>query len=218
MLTAPISSNTNFPAPLGVLLFLAALAGALFGSAAAAIAWFARKPKFARASLLSVAFASVSYFALLSGFSFASHSRVLARNRKKYFCEIDCHLAYSVLTVEKEPAAGASRYVVTIRTRFDETTISPSRPKDAPLTPSPRTVYLVDASGHRYLPVAVQGMPLLTALTPGEFYETQVGFDVPPEAKADDLRLLITTTPAWPDRLLIGDENSVLHAKTYFAL
>jgi hypothetical protein len=45
-----------------------------------------------------------------------------------------------------------------------------------------------------------------------------VGFDVPPEAKADDLRLLITTTPAWPDRLLIGDENSVLHAKTYFAL
>jgi hypothetical protein len=32
------------------------------------------------------------------------------------------------------------------------------------------------------------------------------------------LRLLINTIPRWPDRLVIGDENSWLHKKTYFAL
>ncbi|MGO8796312.1 MAG: hypothetical protein ACLQLC_15940 [Candidatus Sulfotelmatobacter sp.] len=218
MLTAQMASNVNFPAALGILTFLAAFAGAFLALASAGIAWFERRPKFVRGCFVLVVGGGVCYFALLFGFSLVSSSHVLGRNQEKYFCEIDCHLAYSVLDVRSEPAAGAEHYVVTIRTRFDESTISPSRPKDAPLTPSPRTVCLVDASGHQYLPVAVQGTPLLTALTPGESYDTRVGFDLPPQVKAQNLRLLITTTPAWPDLVVIGDENSWLHGKTYFAL
>ena len=212
----PPSSNMNFPAPLAVMAFLGAAAGVFLALAAAAIAWFARKQKFARTCLLTVASGAAIYIALLLGFSLASHPQVLTRSQEKYFCEIDCHLAYSLRDVKTEPASGSTRYLVTIRTRFDETTTSPSRPKDAPLTPSPRTVLLLDAAGHEYLPVATEGTPLFTPLKPSGSYTTQLAFDVPPDAKS--LRLLITTTPAWPDRIVIGDENSLLHHKTYFAL
>ncbi len=214
-----ISSNMNFPAPLAVMAFLAAAAGVVLALAAAAIAWFARKPKLARACLLTVSAGAIVYAALLIGFSLASRPQVLTRTQEKYFCEIDCHLAYSLLDVKTEPAAGATHYVVTIRTRFDETTTSPTRPKDAPLTPSPRTVLLIDdSSHHQYPPVAVEGTPLLTPLKPSDFYTTQLAFDVPPTSSTKTLRLLITTTPAWPDLVVIGDENSLLHHKTYFAL
>jgi hypothetical protein len=218
MWTPNIGSNMNFPAPLAVMAFLAAAAGIFLALAVAAIAWFARKPKFARLCLLTVSAGAAVYVGLLLGFSIASHPRVLARNQEKYFCEIDCHLAYSLLDVKTEPSAGATHYVVTIRTRFDETTTSPKRPKDIPLTPSPRTVLLIDANGHQYQPTATEGTPLLTPLKPSDSYTTQLAFEVPPNANIKDLRLLITTTPAWPDRVVIGDENSLLHHKTYFAL
>jgi len=206
----------NFPAPLAVMAFLAAIAGLFLALASAAIAWFARKPKLARACLLFVSAGAAIYAALLLGFSLASHTHILTRSQEKYFCEIDCHLAYSLLDVNTEPSAGSTHYLVTIRTRFDETTTSPTRPKDVPLTPSPRIVFLVDASGHHYHPIATQGTPLLTPLKPSDSYTTQLAFDVPRDTK--NLRLLITTTPAWPDLIVIGDENSLLHHKTYFAL
>jgi hypothetical protein len=214
-----ISSNMNFPAPLAVMAFLAAAAGVVLALAAAAIAWFARKPKLARACLLTVSAGAALYAALLFGFSLASRPQILTRTQEKYFCEIDCHLAYSVLDVKTEPAAGATHYVVTVRTRFDETTTSPTRPKDAPLTPSPRTVLLIDdSSHHEYRPVAVEGTPLETPLKPSDSYTTQLASEVPPTANPKNLRLLITSTPGWPDLVVIGDENSLLHHKTYFAL
>ena len=219
MWTPHISSNMNFPAPLAVMAFLAAAGGLFLALAAAAIAWFARKPKLARACLLVVSAGAAVYAGLVYGFSLASRPHILARSQEKYFCEIDCHLAYSLLDVKTEPAAGATHYVVTIRTRFDETTTSPTRPKEVPLTPSPRTVLLVDeSSGRKYPPVAMQGTPLQTPLKPSDSYTTQLAFEVPPNTNAKSLRLLITTTPAWPDRVVIGDENSLLHHKTYFAL
>ncbi len=213
-----IGSNMNFPAPLAVMAFLAAAAGVFLALAAAAIAWFARKPKFARLCLLTVSAGAALYAGLLFGFSLASRPHILTHNQEKYFCEIDCHLAYSLLDVKTEPSAGATHYLVTIRTRFDETTTSPSRPKDALLTPSPRTVFLVDANGHQYQPTASEGTPLQTPLKPSDSYTTQLAFEVPPDANIKDLRLLIITTPGWPDRVVIGDENSFLHHKTYFAL
>jgi hypothetical protein len=213
MSTAQIATNMNFPAPLAVFGFLAACAGLFFVLGSALIFWFARKPKFARLAVLVTAAGAVVYFALLFGFSAASRTTLLARGQEKYFCEIDCHLAYSVVDVKTETSG---RYVITLRTRFDETTISPSRPKDAPLTPSPRDVRLLDDAGSNCTPVSIQGTPLRTPLKPGDSYTTQLEFDVPKDATG--LRLLLNTTPAWPDHLVIGDENSWLHRKAYFAL
>jgi len=67
----------NFPAPLAVLAFLAAAAGLFLALAAAAIAWFARKPKFARACLLVLSAGATLYLGLLLGFSLASRTHVL---------------------------------------------------------------------------------------------------------------------------------------------
>ena len=56
----------------------------------------------------------------------------------------------------------------------------------------------------------------MTPLRPAESYTTELEFSVPKDASG--LRLLLNTTPAWPDHLVIGDENSWGHKKTYFAL
>ncbi len=213
MWNAHIASNMNFPAPLAVLGFLAAIGGLFLAIASALIFWFARKPKFARLTAIVTGACAVIYVALLLSFSAASHETALAHGQEKYFCEIDCHLAYSVLDAKTQPDG---HLVVTLRTRFDETTTSPSRPKDAPLTPSPREARLIDNAGHEYAPVATAGTPLLTLLKPADSYTTQLEFNLPKDATG--LRLLINTIPQWPDRIVIGDENSLLHKKTYFAL
>ena len=208
-----IASNMNFPAPLAVLGFLAAIGGLFLAVAAALIFWFARKPKFARITAIVAGAAAIIYLALLLSFSAASHETALAHGQEKYFCEIDCHLAYSVLDAHTQPDG---HLVVTLRTRFDEKTTSPNRPKDAPLTPSPREARLIDSAGREYAPASTAGTPLLTPLKPADSYTTQLEFNLPKDATG--LRLLINTIPQWPDRIVIGDENSLLHKKTYFAL
>ena len=210
------ASNMNFPAPLGVVGFLAASIGLFVAIAAVLIFWFARKPKLARLTALVIATGAVVYFGLLLGVSATSQETLLARGQEKYFCEIDCHLAYAVLEVKAKSEPGLSDYIVTLRTRFDETTTSPDRPKDAPLTPSPREAQLIDESGYQYPVVSTTGASLMTPLTPAASYTTLLEFKVPMNARG--LRLLIETTPAWPDHFVIGDENSLGHKKTYFAL
>ncbi len=215
-MSAAFASNINFPAALGALGFLGACAGLLVGIVAAVIFWLAHKPKFARIVGLAAGVGAVVYVALLVGFSLGSRETTLAHGQEKYFCEIDCHLAYSVTDVRTQAEGASNDYVVTLRTRFDETTTSPSRPKDAPLTPSPREVWVVDAAGREYPPAANAGASLMTPLRPAESYTTQFEFRIPKDAGG--LRLLVRTTPAWPDHLVVGDENSWMHKRTYFAL
>jgi hypothetical protein len=214
--TPHIASNMNFPAPVAIMCFLAACGGLFLAVAAVFIAWFARKPRFARAVLRLTAVGTAIYFALLFGFSLASRAHTLARGEEKYFCEIDCHLAYSVTDIQAQSEVASTRYTVTIRTHFDETTTSSHRPKDEPLTPSPRLAYLIDDTGHQYSSVSIAGTPLLTPLKPADSYTTSLVFEVP--STGTGLRLLINTEPSWPDHFIIGDENSWLHKKTYFAL
>jgi hypothetical protein len=209
-------SNMNFPAPLAIVGFLAAAGGLFLALGAVLIFWFARKPKFARIAATAIGIGAVVYFGLLLGFSTGSREISLARGQEKYFCEIDCHLAYSIVNVNARTEGESNDYVITLRTRFDENTISPHRPKDAPLTPSPRELRLVDASGHEYHAISEAGTSLMTPLIPGQSYTTELEFRVPQQSR--DLRLLLNTTPAWLDHLVIGDENSWMHKKTYFAL
>jgi hypothetical protein len=216
MPTVISASNMNFPAPLAVMGFLAAAVGLFLAVASILIFWFARKPKFARIAAIALGTGAAVYFALLFGFSAGSRAITLARGQEKYFCEIDCHLAYSITDVKMQSDSASNHYVIRLRTRFDETTTSPSRPKDAPLTPSPREVRLLDSAGRAYTSVSSQGTPLLTPIKPAASYTTQLEFTVPKDATG--VKLLINTIPGWPDQVVIGDENSWLHKKTYFAL
>lgn len=216
MFAPNLHSNTNFPAPLSVLGFLAGAAVCALGLLTIGIALFTGKRSLARVCAQVLGVTALFYFALLFGFSLTSRPTVLGRGQEKYFCEIDCHLAYSVQKVESASGNGTTTYMVTLQTRFDESTISASRPKDAPLEPNPREVELVDDQGREFSAINRSGTDLRERLRPGDRYMTRVEFQVP--ADAHGLRLLLRTPPAWPDHFVIGDENSLAHAKTYFAI
>jgi hypothetical protein len=210
-----VNLDNNFPAPLQVLMFLgsATLAGILV---LVIIYGAIRRRTWVKWPLLGLVIGVVIYMGLLLLFSAVSNEKTLARGQEKYFCEIDCHLAYSVVDVkELGTTNGLQDFVVILRTRFDESTVSAQRPKNAPLMPNPRTVQLVDRRGNTYKAGRPEGVPLGTPLIPGQAYTTMIKFEVPPNAEG--LRLLITA-PGGPVEFLIGNEMSLGHKKTYMGL
>lgn len=188
---------------------------------------------FARLGGGAVLAIAAGYFLLLTGVSFASSEKVLPAGGWKYFCEIDCHIAYSVIGAQTTAALGLEMQqisahgefvVVRVRTWFDERTISAQR-GNGPLLPNGRKVILVDDAGRSFAPSqegqrALAGLsknstPLTQALRPGESYLTDFVFDVPMDTRGP--RLLITEDDP-ETRLVIGHENSLLHKKIYFAI
>lgn len=208
-------SNMNFPAPLAVMGFLAGIAGLAASILALLVLLIFRKIKALQWVVAVVGIGAVVYFGLLLGFSAASHEATLAPGQEKYFCEIDCHLAYCIRASREEMQNGRRQMHVLLRTRFDEATISAQRPKDAPLTPNSREVVLIDAQDRTFTLESMTGAPLTRPLIPGESYETVLTFRLPADAK--QVRLLITS-PGWEEHILVGDENSFGHKKTYLAI
>jgi len=142
-----------------------------------------------------------------------SRDRVLAPGEEKHICEIDCHLAYSVVGAKMESnPTGGTRYTVTVKVRFDEATISSRRPKDAPLSPNSRYVALLDSAGN-YYPGSTES--LRRRLIPGESYTTDIAFDLP--AAMTNVQLVLRNAD-FETRFVIGHENSVGHGQTTFAL
>ncbi len=221
-------------APLVVLLFL----GTCFGLAVTGLAFLyglVRRKSWLTKYSLAVGVVGVGlYFTLLLAAALTSREKVLRPGEQKYFCEIDCHVAYSVVDVATTKALGAppqqatatgTFYVVKVKSWFDQRTISSRRPLNASLRPNPRRVVVVDEQGREYQPspaglVAleqVQGKTTLLTqpLRPGESYTTDLVFDLP--AGVQNPRLLITDA----DRisaLLVGHENSFFHKKILFVL
>lgn len=176
---------------------------------------------------------AAGYFILLAGVSFASSEEILPAGGWKYFCEIDCHIAYSLIGAQTADALGPElqqisahgKFVVLrVKTWFDERTISAHRGNGS-LTPNSRRILLVDDAGRRFAPspegqAAVgrptrNSTPLAQPLRPGESYVTDFVFDVARDAQK--LRLLITEDDP-ETQLVIGHENSLLHKKIYFAV
>ena len=173
------------------------------------------------------------YVVLLLGASLLSSEQVLDQGEPKYFCEIDCHITYSVEYVtttrilgsgSTQAAAEGQFYVVVVRTWFDPETTSAGR-GDAPLNPNPRGVRVIDDRG-RHFRTSLEGMkalegpagqsvPLWQGLRPGDSYETTLVFDLPHDAENPRL-LLADTEPL--TLLFVGHENSLLHKKVYFSL
>ena len=226
-------TNVNLAAPVGALAFLGT-SFLLFVVGLAFIYSVVRK-KFwlTKLTLLTIGLAVGLYLVILLIFSFASSEKVLARGQEKHFCEIDCHLAYSVTDVREMKTLGdASRLltaagvfrVVTIKTRFDENTISSTRGNGL-LYPNSRLVTVSDENGNQYFPAAeaqsvleksqAAGTAMTIPLRPGESYSTTVAFDLPANIKSPTLLIregeLVT-------HFVIGHENSPLHKKTRFQI
>jgi hypothetical protein len=228
---------TAFVPPLAPLVVLAFLGTAALLAVAAVVflyAILAKKRRLILGVLFAVAGLLVFYGGSLFAASALSREQVLLPGEKKYFCEIDCHLAYSLVGVEVMHELGTPPHlarparqflVVTLRTWFDESTISPRRPKEATLFPNPRVIYIQDAQGRRYEPsvagesaLAATGRastPITQPLRPGDSYTTTFVFDLPEEAR--DPRLFLGDAPG-VEFLLIGHEMSPWHRRVWFAL
>jgi hypothetical protein len=225
-------TNVNLAAPLGVLAFLGT--GFLLLVTVLLLIYSLTVKKFGLAKIVVMTMVAVAgiYLAAVLAFSFASSEKVLARGEEKHFCEIDCHLAYSVSETRQMKTIGAGTdqatargmfTAVTIKTRFDEKTIGANR-GDGLLYPNSRVLTVVDEQGQRYFPssgqkaleaAAAAGTSLTTGLRPGESYTTTVVFDLTPDARGSTL---LINEGEWFTHLVIGHENSLLHKKTRFQI
>jgi hypothetical protein len=219
----------NLSAPLGVLGFLGACVVLLALGLVALHALIVRRFGRARVTLVMLGAVVAVYFVIVLAFSMASGEKVLARGEEKHFCEIDCHLAYSVVGVRREKSLGDATakgefLVATVRTRFDEKTTSTNRGNGL-LYPNPRSVTIYDEQGRTYTisedgrhalaAAGGAGTPLETPLRPGESYTTELVFDLPVDARSP---MLLVNESDLPTRFIIGHENSPMHKKTEFKL
>jgi hypothetical protein len=173
------------------------------------------------------------YGAMLLGLSLFSSETDLPRGAWKYFCEIDCHIAYAVGSVqiarsvgpESRPIGTNGKFVIVqLKSWFDPSTTSPYR-GDAPLTPNGRRAVLLDGAGRKFAEFSntesvlaaagLQSSPLRTALRPGETAVSHLVFEIPVDSGG--LRLLLTSADE-EGFLIWGDENSPFHKKAYFLL
>ncbi|HXZ27980.1 MAG TPA: hypothetical protein VEG08_08285 [Terriglobales bacterium] len=229
---AGMNLDGNLEAHLAVLLYLGTALLLAMGASAGLCFVIRRRWRWAGRTAVAMLAVMVAYLAVLVGFSLASRETVLASGENKYLCAMDCHAAYAVVEVKQEKTVGGpahplsargTYYVVTLRTWFDGSTTAPWRPKTAPLTPDARLVEVVDEQGRRFpesreaeqalAESGVGSTPLAQPLLPDTSYTTVLVFDLPAETRAP--RLLVSqAAPA----LLIGNESSWLHAKTWFRL
>ena len=221
-------------APFVVLAFLGAVLAGMLASAVLVYGAVRRQPAVRRWAAVALVAIPLGYAALVFGASLTSREVILPHGGKKYFCEIDCHLAYSVERVTREKTIGTPPrdaratgefHVISLKTWFDESTISTMRPKEAPLYPNPRQVYIVDSSGRRYNPseagqraleeTGVKSTPLSRPLIPGESYVTALVFDLPSDIR--EPRLYVGDADP-VSSILIGHEESPLHRKIWFRI
>jgi len=226
-------TNVNLAAPLGVLLFLGTGFSLFVVGLVLIYSVIRKKFRLTKFTLIGIALIVGLYLGAMLSFSFRSTDKVLARGQEKHFCEIDCHLAYSVTDVRETKTLGdASRQVnaagtfrvVTIKTRFDEKTIGPNRGKGQ-LRPNSRVLAVIDESGKKYFSSSLgqsalessqaAGTPITTPLRPSETYTTTFVFDLPADIRNPTLviREGEVVTP-----FIIGHENSLLHKKTRFQI
>lgn len=213
---------------LAVLVLFAAAAGMLAGTAGSALSLFLGRKTLARRLAAVTAAGGTLYLAILFGLAAASRERTLPLGGRKYFCEIDCHLAYSVAGVDRPAGPGGARdsvRIVQVETWFDPSTIASFR-GNAPLTPNPRRAFLIDGRGRRFevssgATTALReklsrSVSFTRTLRPGESYRTALVFDLP--AGVTGLRLWLGDPTPGVEQFLPGHENSFFHAGVYFDL
>src|SRR5260370_3496642 len=196
--------------PLNLLALCAFVGGSSVALLAIGAALIARRRELVRRFTLGLGAAWVLYGAGFFIAALTSRDVVLAPGAEKHLCEIDCHLAYSVVGVRTTPTLGSGAVrqhargvfrVVTIRVRFDSATMSPHRGM-APLWPGEHRIDLADGAGSHYAySLAAHGAlgagdapPPTPPPVPRGSHTPAAAFDLP----ADAGRLLLATAGPAP--------------------
>jgi hypothetical protein len=179
--------------------------GLLIGAAFLAITGARSRARFAA---LAAAAWCAAYALLLVVSGMASHEEVLRPGDTKYFCGffLDCHIGVAV-----DGTRETGHHVITLR--FS------SSARRATLSPYSVQVEVIGSNGGHYAAWPDGRSDLERAIGPGESYTVDVSYDLPPGVRAD--RLLVSQGVGIDrilDGLVIGNENSFLHKRTYLAI
>ncbi|MEX0692335.1 MAG: hypothetical protein WD934_01205 [Gemmatimonadales bacterium] len=164
--------------------------------------------------ILGIGLAAVGgYLILLFIVSLRSQERILGFNQPKPFCGfyLDCHRRVEVAEVARDGA----QWIVTLRYRSDAMRAKQSmRGLSARVRAGDRW-FERNTRAERAMGSA--GLPSMT-LDPGEAFTTRLVFDLPDDA--EPLLYVWDNHPAsrLSEVLLVGDEDSFLHRRTFFAL
>ncbi len=212
---------------MGVLLMLMTIGGLIVAAILLAVSLFRKKTWLTKFTLGGVAIWFAFYAVMLFGFSLASSETTLAMNEPKAFCGfyLDCHLHTTVTGVRTAKqigvrSANSEFYIVKVKVSSDA-----KNPSIAfrLLEPKARVVLangdkiVRDSEAEKLLPTAAADLG--ADIKGSETIEKEIVFDVP--AASSDLKLLITEGYGIDkviERVLIGDEDSIFHAQTFFKL
>lgn len=206
---------------MGILLLLLTIGGL---GAAAILFVFAvwKKQAWLRNFVLgAVAVWFAIYAVTLLGFSLASREKALGFNEPKAFCGfyLDCHLHASVAGVRKtktlgDKTANGEFYIVKVKVFSDA--------RRAALGLDAPELYVVDDSGARHERVeAVENPapPFERKIPAGAGFESEIVFDLPRDVKNPRLDVAEGNgVERVIEAFLIGDEDSILHRRSYFRL
>jgi hypothetical protein len=228
-----MSIHTPPLAPIGVLAFLSTAFLVILSLFIAFVGILRKSRSLALGGIAAAAVVALGYSSVLFGLSALSCDVELPPGAWKYFCEIDCHIANSVVHVqvlspppqELPPESARSKIVVVqLKTWFDPSTIAAQR-GNGPLMPGERKVRLIDSQGRQFaespktaMLLARSGLrstPLHTPLRPGESYDSYLVFETYPESH--DCHLLATSAEDL-DSAIWGHEISPFHGKSYFEI
>jgi hypothetical protein len=228
-----MSVYTPHFAPIVVLAFLGSAFLLILSLFVCLVAALRKARRVAIASLRVGVAIVLAYVPILFTCAFLSRDATIVPGAWKYFCEIDCHIAYSIGEVQSISAdagelqingPGEKFVIVQLRTWFDPSTISAHR-GDGPLMPSERKVRLIDSRGREFVEstqavrvLQAKGLhstPLRTPLRPGESYVSYLVFETP--AGTADYRLLVASAEEL-DAAIWGHEISPFHGKAYFSI
>jgi len=212
---------------MGVLLMLLTIGGLVVAGVLLIVSLITKRPWLAKFTIGGVVFWLVFYVVTLIGFSMMSEERVLGIGEAKQYCGfyLDCHMHTEVTSVRTAQQIGDQEskgifYIVGVRVFSDarnpNITMRLIEPNARILTPD-HTYIGRDTAVEAQLSTA--DVSLGADIRGPQTIDKEIVFDV---AKTSaDLKLLITDGYGIDkaiEAVLIDDEDSLLHGRTYFSL
>lgn len=212
---------------MGVLLMLMTIGGLVVAAVLFVASLITKKMWLTKFTLGGVAVWLVFYTVMLLGFSLTSTEKVLASGEAKEYCGfyLDCHMHTAVTGVRMAKTIGDKQangqfYIVNVKVFSDarnpNIALHLIEPKARVVLPDGGKIER-DMNAEAKLPTA--GVMLDTDIHNNDTIEKEIVFDVP--VNATNSKLLITEgygIDKTIEHVLVGDEDSVFHAQTFFEL
>lgn len=210
---------------MGVLLMLMTIGGLVVAALLLVASLVTKKVWLAKFTLGGVAIWLVFYAVMLLGYSAASKDRVLGLNQPKEFCGfyLDCHMHAQVTSVRTarqigDRTANGTFYIIGLRVFSDA-----KNPNIAFRLIEPRALIEVDDTTAISRDLAAEALLPSAAVDLGgeikgrQAIDKEIVFDIPPTVADPKLQIAEGYgIDSAIEAVLIDDEDSIRHARTYF--